>query len=171
MCASQVTHTSTEICNWSTDPSMRNILTVEVRTDTSCTDELLGSSSGDFTIWSSTFWSSLCISKMAQQAICVRFNGRLLPTLSGYPGLTQMHCRNNTMLWWGSQQLSPWKVVASDEVWTCNPPIGGWHTSWCRYRASPGILLFRGLETRGKREVGFPFIIIEPFHVFLLKKK
>ena len=54
MCASQVTHTSTEICNWSTDPSVRNNLTIEVRTDTSCTDELLGSSSGDFKIWIST---------------------------------------------------------------------------------------------------------------------
>ena len=80
MCASQVTHTSTEICNWSTDPSVRNILTVEVRTDTSCTDELLGSSSRDFMIWSSTLWSSLCISKMVQQAFLrlVSITGRLL---------------------------------------------------------------------------------------------
>ena len=84
MCASQVAHTSTEICNWSTDPSMRNILTVEVRTDTSCTDELLGSSCGDFTIWSSTLEVPYAFQRWHNKLFASGFNGRLLPTLSGY---------------------------------------------------------------------------------------
>ena len=67
-------HTSTEICNRSTDPSVRNILTVEVRNGHKLYRWIaIGSSCGDFTIWSSTLEVPLCISQMAQQAICVRF--------------------------------------------------------------------------------------------------
>ena len=105
MRASQVAHTSTEICNWSTDPSVRNILTVEVRTDTSCTDELLGSSCGDFTIWSSTLEVPYAFQRWRNKLFASGFDGRLLPTFVGYPGL---------QMWWlGSHQLSPRKVAAS----------------------------------------------------------
>ena len=44
------------------------------------------------------------------------FNGRLLPTSVGYPGL---------QMWWlGSHQLSPRKVAASDWAQTCNLRLG-----------------------------------------------
>ena len=133
MCASQVTHTSTKICNWSTDPSMRNILTVEVRTDTSCTDELLGSSCGDFTIWSSTLEVPYAFQRWRNKLFASGFNGRLLPTFVGYPGL---------QMWWlGSHQLSPRKVAASDWAQTCNLRLGDWRSSLCRYGGFPWFLM------------------------------
>ena len=129
MRASQVAHTSTEICNWSTDPSVRNILTVEVRTDTSCTDELLGSSCGDFTIWSSTLEVPYAFQRWRNKLFASGFNGRLLPTSVGYPGL---------QMWWlGSHHLSLRKVAASDWARTCNLRLGDWRSSLCRYGGFP----------------------------------
>ena len=128
MRASQIAHTSTEICNWSTDPSVRNILTVEVRMDTSCTNELLGFSSGD-----------LSISKKAQQAFMhpVSISGQLLHS--------SRKCSRLDQKGWEAAELSLQKGVppALDSNWRpskCSPvassvappwlPSCGYFTYW-----------------------------------------